>query len=96
MHYKHNTKIKVHPGQILQNILEEMKITQSALATNIGVTQSYISDIVSGRRNMTAVMAHKLSVAVGLTPETWMNLQQNWELSKIDPKITKDIKKMAA
>ena len=96
MAIKHDRKIAVHPGEVLGELLSEMSISQSALARHIGVTQAYISDIVNGRRNLSAPMAWKLSASIGLAAEAWMNLQKNWELSQVDPKIVKGIKKMAA
>jgi antitoxin HigA-1 len=92
----HDKKIKVHPGEVLEELLMELKITQSALAQNIKVSQPYISDVINGRRDMTAAMALKLSAALGLSADTWMTLQKNWELSLVDPQTTKGIKKMAA
>lgn len=96
MKFKNDRKIKVHPGEVLEELITEMNVTQSALAKNIGVTQSYISDIINGRRDMTASMAYKLAASVGLTPDTWMTLQKNWELSEVSADVTKGIRKMAA
>lgn len=96
MKYKHVRKIDVHPGEVLEELLNELGITQSALASNIAVTQSYISDIINGKRNMTAVMAYKLEAAVGLSADTWMMLQKNWELAQVDEQVAKGVRKMVA
>lgn len=96
MTFKHDKKIDVHPGEILEELLSELGITQTALASNIAVTQSYISDIINGKRNITAVMAYKFAAAVGLSPDTWMMLQKNWELAQVDQQVAKGIKKMVA
>jgi addiction module HigA family antidote len=96
MAIKHNKKIPVHPGEVLQELLQELNVTQTSLANNIGVTQSYVSDIINGRRDMTATMAYKLGAALEVPAESWMNLQKNWELSKVNPQVAKGIKKMAA
>jgi antitoxin HigA-1 len=35
-------------------------------------------------------------MALGASPQFWLNLQKNWELSQVDPKRTKRIKPIAA
>jgi len=74
----------VHPGEVLQDELEEIGITQSALAKHIGVLPKTINEICRGKRGISAEMAFKLSEALGGSPQFWLNLQNNWELSQID------------
>lgn len=96
MGYKHDKKINVHPGEVLQELMKEHSITQTQLAKTIGISQPYISDVINGRRDMTATLAYKLSAALGLPAESWMTLQKNWELAKVSPTVAKGIKKLAA
>ncbi len=72
--------ISVHPGKVLLDELEERGITQTALATHIGVLSKSINEICRGKRGISAEMAVKFSMALGASPEFWMNLQKNWEL----------------
>lgn len=74
----------IHPGLVLRDELEEIGISQSALAAHIGVLPKTINEICNGKRGISAAMAWKLSRAVGASPQFWMNLQNNWELSQID------------
>ena len=77
--------IPVHPGEILQDMLDEQKITQTAFARWIGVDQSTINDICRGRRGISAAMAVKVARAFGYTPaQFWLNLQTDWDLSQLD------------
>jgi addiction module HigA family antidote len=73
----------VHPGAVLLDELEEIGITQSALAGHIGVLPKTINEICRGKRGISADMAMKLSQALGATPYFWLNLQNNWELSQV-------------
>jgi antitoxin HigA-1 len=74
---------KIHPGLVLQDELEEIGITQSALALHIGVLPKTINEICRGKRGISAEIAWKLSQALGASPNFWMNLQTNWELSSV-------------
>jgi len=82
--FKPRRPIAIHPGEILQEILEQNMLTQSALAHHLGETQSKINEICRGKRGVTPDMAMKLGRAFGQSALFWMNLQKNWELSQLD------------
>ena len=86
----------VHPGEVLQDELEELGLTQSALAKHIGVLPKTINEICRGKRGISAEMAMKLSNALGGSPQFWLNLQNNWEISQLDETPFEDIKHVAA
>ncbi|HTK25456.1 MAG TPA: HigA family addiction module antitoxin [Pyrinomonadaceae bacterium] len=73
----------VHPGQVLKDELDELGISQSALAGHIGVLPKTINEICRGKRGISAEMAWKLSRSLGASPNFWMNLQDNWELAEV-------------
>mgnify|MGYP000866696876 FL=1 len=76
--------IAVHPGEILQELLDQNQITQSLVAERLGMTQPKISDICRGKRGVTPDMAMRLGRLFGQNPRFWLNLQENWELSQLD------------
>jgi addiction module HigA family antidote len=86
----------VHPGEVLQDELEEVNLTQSALAKHIGVLPKSINEICRGKRGISAEMAMKLSKALGGNPQFWLNLQNNWEISELDKAAFKNIQHIAA
>ena len=86
----------VHPGEVLKDELEELDISQTALAQHIGVLPKTINEICRGKRGISASMAMKLSRALGASPQFWLNLQNNWDLSQLDASDYKDIKPVAA
>jgi addiction module HigA family antidote len=73
----------VHPGEVLKDELDELGISQSALAGHIGVLPKTINEICRGKRGISAEMAWKLSRSLGASPNFWMNLQDNWELAEV-------------
>jgi addiction module HigA family antidote len=66
----------IHPGEILSTeFLEPMGVTQYRLAEDIGVTPHHITEIVHGRRAITADTALRLGHFFTMEAEFWLNLQ---------------------
>ena len=85
----------IHPGEVLKDELEEVGLSQSALAKHIGVLPKTINEICRGKRGISAEMSLKLSKALGGSPQFWLNLQNNWEISQIDDSAFEGIKQVA-
>jgi len=86
----------IHPGEVLRDELEEIGLTQTALAKHIRILPKTINEICRGKRGISAEMAMKLSKALGGSPQFWLNLQNNWELSQLNQDAFKNIKPVAA
>lgn len=86
----------VHPGEVLKDELDELGITQSALAKHIGVLPKTINEICRGKRGISAEMAMKLLKALGGSAQFWLNLQNNWEISQLDESVTEGIEHVVA
>ncbi|HZK82076.1 MAG TPA: HigA family addiction module antitoxin [Humisphaera sp.] len=87
--------IAVHPGAVLTDELTERGITPATLAAHIRELRKTINEICRGRRDIRAEMAVKLSLALGASPQFWLNLQRNWELHQVDQKSLARIKPIA-
>jgi len=83
----------VHPGKVLQDELDELGLSQTALADHLGVLAKTINEICRGKRGISADMAMKLSQALGASPQFWLNLQNNWDLSLVQ---TTNVRRIAA
>lgn len=70
--------IAVHPGSILKRELQERGMTQKELAKSMGMPAPNLSDIVKGKRPVTEAIAIKLEEALGISFQTWMNLQSQY------------------
>jgi len=91
MHYT-----PVHPGEVLKDELEEVGLTQTALAKHIGVLPKTVNEICRSKRGISVEMAVKLSRALGGGPQFWLNLQNNWEISQLNETAYESIKHIAA
>jgi addiction module HigA family antidote len=71
-----------HPGEIVQEHMEGLGLTVSALATDLKITRANLSRIIHGKTGVSAEMALRLSAAFGTSPEVWIRLQANYGLAK--------------
>lgn len=72
----------IHPGEILADELSELGISAAELARLIEVPANRISQIIAGKRNISADTALRLGQYFGTSPEFWMNLQKTYELDQ--------------
>jgi addiction module HigA family antidote len=70
----------IHPGEILADELSEIGISAAQLARTLRVPANRISQIIAGKRAISADTALRLARYFGTTPDLWMNLQKNYEL----------------
>ncbi len=79
----------IHPGEILADELNELGLSAAGLARLIDVPANRISQIIAGKRSITADTAFRLGRYFRTSPDLWMNLQKTYELdlerSKIGP-----------
>lgn len=72
----------VHPGAILSDEIEARGLKQKDLAKDVGITTTMLSDLIHGRRNITADLALKLEGTLDISAMFWMNLQSKYDLDK--------------
>ncbi len=85
-----------HPGEILKNVwLDEMEYTQSEFSellskatgekVKVSTMQTKLSEVINGKRAMSAEFAVLLGQVLGTSPRMWMNLQVSldiWEAER--------------
>lgn len=72
-----------HPGEILlEEFLQPAGITQTAFAKQLGWTRARLSELIHGKRGVTADAALDLADALGTSAKLWMNLQATYELDR--------------
>ena len=73
----------IHPGEILkEEFLDPLNITAYRLAKEINLPQTAISDIIRGKRNITAQIALRFAKFFGTTPQFWIGLQDDYNLEE--------------
>jgi antitoxin HigA-1 len=77
----------IHPGEILADELKEIGISAAELARILRVPANRISQLIAGKRAITADSALRLARYFGTTPDLWMNLQKNYEIDRARPQL---------
>jgi addiction module HigA family antidote len=87
---------EIHPGEILlEDFMKPMGISARQLSADIDVSPSRISELVHGKRPVTADTALRLGLFFNMDPRFWMNLQTEYDMrvtartvqDKIAPRI---------
>ena len=73
-----------HPGEFIrETYIEPFDISIRSLAENLGVAASTLARIVSERSAVSPEMALRLSKAIGRSPESWLAMQDNYNLWQV-------------
>ena len=73
----------IHPGEILQEeFLIPLNISAYKLAKDVDIPQTRISEIVKGKRRITADTALRLSKYFGNSPKFWLGLQDDFDIEE--------------
>jgi len=81
----------IHPGEILADELAEIGLSAAELARLLDVPANRISQIIAGKRTVTADTALRLGRYFGTSPDLWMILQKTYELDKARTEIGADL-----
>ena len=72
-----------HPGEFIRTVyLEPFSISSRFLATKLDVSPSTLNRVIKGVSGISLEMALRLSKALGRSPESWLALQDNYDLWK--------------
>ncbi len=87
------SKLKnIHPGEILEEeFLNPMGITAYKLSQAIGVPQTRTSQILKGRRRITADTALRLAKFFGTSSKFWLGLQNDFDIEEEQRNIKKEL-----
>jgi addiction module HigA family antidote len=87
----------IHPGEILEEeFLKPMGITAYKLSQAIGVPQTRTSQILKGRRRITADTALRLSKFFGTSSKFWLGLQNDFDIEEETNNIKKELELIEA
>ena len=83
----------IHPGEILkEEFLDPFGISAYRLSKEIKIPQTRISQIIKGKRRITADTALRLSEFFGNSPQFWMGIQNDYDLEEERIKIEEELK----
>lgn len=87
-----------HPGEVLrEDVLPALHMSQTELAKRLGVSRLSVSELLLGKRALSADMALRIARLTNTTPESWLHMQAAvdlWELEQ-NPKRYRHIEPVA-
>jgi addiction module HigA family antidote len=92
------TKLQaIHPGEILaEDFMAPRGLTANKLALELHIPANRLTEIIRGRRAITADTALRLGQYFRTSPEMWLGLQSDYELRKakaeLGPKIAREVR----
>ena len=82
----------IHPGEILwAEFMQPLGLSSNALARALNVTPARINEVVRGKRGITADTALRLARYFNTDVQSWMNLQNQYELTLAELQAGNDI-----
>jgi antitoxin HigA-1 len=82
-----------HPGRLLKRELAARKLSANRLSLDIGVPSGRITDILNGRRSITADTAVRLGRYFGNSAQFWLDLQSQYDIAVVERKKGGEIAK---
>jgi addiction module HigA family antidote len=74
----------VHPGRLLKRELEARNLSANRLALDLGVASGRITDILNGRRAISADTAVRLGRYFGNSAAFWLELQGQYDIAVVE------------
>ena len=72
-----------HPGDLIRDCLDELKISVTDGAKALGVTRATLSRVLNAKASVSPEMAVRLEKALGSSAGFWLRLQLNYDLAQI-------------
>ncbi|HEX5431905.1 MAG TPA: HigA family addiction module antitoxin [Bryobacteraceae bacterium] len=77
----------VHPGRILKNELSEAGLSANAAALALRIPANRLTEIINGKRSISADTAMRLGRYFGTSAQMWVNLQAKYNLQKAEDEL---------
>jgi addiction module HigA family antidote len=75
------TDATLHPGEVLAIELEARQIKKADFAVQLGIKSSQLSELLHGKRHVSAQMALRLENLLGIDAEFWMRVQTAYDIA---------------
>ena len=73
-----------HPGRLLKREMTLRGLSANRLALDLGVPSGRVTDILNGRRSITADTAVRLGRYFGNSPQFWLDLQSQYDIGQVE------------
>ena len=85
----------IHPGRLLKRELSARALSANRLSLDLGVPSGRITDILNGRRSVTADTAVRLGRYFGNSAQFWLDLQSQYDIGMVEREKGQEIAERA-
>jgi addiction module HigA family antidote len=85
--------LAIHPGRLLKREIKARNLSANRLALDLGVPSGRITDILNGRRSISANTAVRLGHYFGNRAQFWLDLQSQYDIAVVERKHGAEIAK---
>lgn len=82
----------MHPGEFLREVtVPALDVPKAEIARRLGISRQTLYDILHEKQPVTPVMALRLGKFLGNGPDFWLNLQRDYDLRTLEPKMKEEL-----
>ena len=74
------TDVLLHPGEVLRMEIDSREIEKSKLAETLDLKPGNLSELLQGKRHVSALLALKLEAIFGIRASFWLSTQADYDL----------------
>jgi len=80
-----------HPGLVLDEEINYRGLTKKAVAAKMGISPTMLSEIISGKRNITPLTAIRLESSLGINALFFLSMQMRYDYYSLKKSLSKII-----
>jgi antitoxin HigA-1 len=81
----------IHPGEALKSVLDDAHLSANAVALALRIPANRLTEIINGKRSISADTAMRLGRYFGTSAQMWMNMQSQYDLELAEAKLAERI-----
>jgi addiction module HigA family antidote len=81
----------IHPGRVIRTVLDEAHLSASAVALALRIPANRLTEIINGKRSISADTAMRLERYLGTSAQMWMNMQSQYDLDLAEAELAERI-----
>ena len=82
----------MHPGEFLREVtVPALALSKAEIARRLQISRQTLYDILAEKQPVTPAMALRLGKFLGNGPDFWLNLQRDYDLRTLEPKMAREL-----
>jgi addiction module HigA family antidote len=77
----------IHPGEVLKTVLDDAQLSANAVALALRVPANRLTEIINGKRSLSADTAMRLARYFGTSAQMWINMQAQYDLEVAEAEL---------